>query len=186
MKYKYTILMLIVLVVGGLILNANYYINKNAITPEKRVMVEEREIGFTENTRIYEVGKNISEQVLVGYYPYYDWSYDRSHTYDIINTEAYIFENVPNFEYGSIKANIPTLENENTTEMVNINSSGTVEEEVRPVLYYDVEVKTYLVDVYNAFGKYKYSYYSYSNQTVGDANIDIINRNNAEALRLEN
>ncbi len=185
MKYKYTILMIILLVVGGLILNSNYYINKNQLTMEQRVIVEEREIGFTENTRIYDFGKHTEESVLVGYYPYYDWSYDRSHTYDIINTEEYVFEDVPNFEYGSIKANIPTLENENSTELVSINSSGDEVEEVRPILYYDVEVKTYLVDVYNIFGKYKYSYYSYTNQTVGDANISVINRSGAEEVGLD-
>ncbi len=165
-KYKYTIIFFIVLTIGGVMLNANYYINKRPITADKRVMVEEVNVSYFDKTRVLEKGKHVEENVILGFDPDFDWGQELSFTLE--EKKTLTFENIPNFEYGSVTTEVGPRKND---EAVTVSSSIDASKKgqlFRPVYNADVEVTEYLVDVYGVYGKYKYSFNSYENVVVED------------------
>ncbi len=179
-KFKYSILIFFALAIGGLVLNANYYINKRPVTNETRVIIEQKEITFFEHTRLLEVGKHTEENVLLGYHPDFDWGQELSFDFSDEKKEV-TFENIPNFEYGSVTTEImPKGSGVSANFSVDESKAG---QQFRPVYYSDVEVTSYYVDVYNVFGKYKYSFNTYSNAVVNDTlELSIMSSGDAESL----
>ncbi len=178
-KYKYTLIFLVVLTIGGILLNVNYYINKRPITQDMRVIVEEGELDFLDKTRVWELGKHTEEDVLLGFDPDFDWSNELSYTLDKKKTVT--FDNIPNFGYGSVTTDVgPKEDGVNMTANFSIDASNA-DKQVRPVYYADIEVTEYVVDVYGVFGTYKYSFNDYVNNVVTDSVVlSIINEEDAE------
>ncbi len=179
-KYKYTLIVLIALSIGGLILNANYYINKRPILPEKRVIKEESNVSYLENTRVWELDKHTEERVLLGYHPDFDWSEEDNFTLSEESTTV-TFENIPNFDYGSVTTDIQ-LKGDDIGVSFSSFEPNTL---YRPVYYADVEVTEYVVDVYSMFGGYKYSFIKNVNKVVEDTQtFYYVEKNEAEGLGL--
>ncbi len=180
-KYKYSIIALIVLTIGGLLLNANYYIRKRPVMADSRVIVEERKVTFLEHTRVLDFGKHTEERVLLGYHPDFDWSEETNYNF-AEETTPFTFENIPSFEYGSVTANIQPKGDE-----IGVSFSGVEPNKLyRPVYYADVEVHEYVIDVYNMFGGYEYSFNRYENAVVEDTQtIYYVEKDMANGLGLE-
>ncbi len=183
-KYKYTIIFLIVLTIGGLMLNANYYINKRPVTMENRVYQEEGQISFLEYTRVLEVGKHTEENVLLGFHPDFEWGEELSYELSSEELKSVTFENIPNFEYGSVTYEIqPKGEGVGISFSVDSSNIGSL---YRLAYYADVEVTEYVVDVYSVFGRYEYSFKKYSNSVIQDTEVlSVINETDAKAQGLE-
>ncbi len=182
-RYKYTLVVLIVLTIGGLMLNANYYINKRPVSADKRVLVEEQDISFLDHTRVLEVGKHTEEDVLLGFDPDYDWGIETSYNFE--NKKTITFETIPNFDYGSVTIEVGAEEGTGVTSEFTTDASNEGEL-FRPVYYGDVVVTQYYVDVYGVFGAYKYSFNKYTNAVVNDSlSLNIINQEDAEKAGLQ-
>ncbi len=179
-KYKYTIIFLIVLTIGGLMLNANYYINKRPITADKRVTVQNSDISFFDYTRVVELDRHTDKRVLLGFHPDFDWSEET--TYSLSNElEPVDFEISNNDEYMSITTEINPKGNDK--EISFDVKKGLL---YRPVYYADIEMVNNVVDVYNMFGRYQYSLYIGSYGVISDTQeLYYIDKDSADKLGLK-